>query len=119
MVWCVPADDLYSILCVPASASQSEIKAAYRRLVHDLHPDKAGQFGQVRVLQPTAVLVIRQAKQCPGLLALVEENVNREGMPSSHLASSHSVMTNLGEARNRCICLHPACSCRLSRLMPS
>jgi DnaJ-class molecular chaperone len=42
------ADDLYSILSVPATASQAEIKAAYRRLVQDLHPDKhAHKQGQV------------------------------------------------------------------------
>lgn len=41
--------DLYSILSVPPSASQAEIKAAYRRLVHDHHPDKHAhkQGGQV------------------------------------------------------------------------
>lgn len=45
------ADDLYSILSVPATASQAEIKAAYRKLVHDLHPDKHAHkeaAGQVR-----------------------------------------------------------------------
>jgi hypothetical protein len=39
---------LYIILSVPATASQTEIKAAYRKLVHDLHPDKhAHKQGQV------------------------------------------------------------------------
>lgn len=34
---------LYAVLGVPSSASQQEIKSAYKRLVHSLHPDKHQQ----------------------------------------------------------------------------
>ncbi|KAF6257343.1 hypothetical protein COO60DRAFT_1626853 [Scenedesmus sp. NREL 46B-D3] len=34
---------LYAVLGVPSSANQQEIKSAYKRLVHSLHPDKHQQ----------------------------------------------------------------------------
>jgi len=40
---CFPmAKDYYSILGVPKSASQDEIKKAFRKLAHEHHPDKKG-----------------------------------------------------------------------------
>ena len=39
---CAMAASLYDILCVEPSASQLELKAAYKRRVLEVHPDKGG-----------------------------------------------------------------------------
>lgn len=53
-------DDLYDVLSVPATASLAEIKAAYRRLVHDLHPDKHAHKHTRQVRAPVCLSVRAQ-----------------------------------------------------------
>lgn len=62
-------DDLYGVLSVPATASLAEIKAAYRRLVHDLHPDKHAHKHTRQVRAPVCLCVHNTASIVRGCRA--------------------------------------------------
>ena len=51
--------DPYEVLGVPASASETEVKAAYRKQVSTYHPDKQGDF--VRNYSQEVVKIINLA----------------------------------------------------------
>ena len=57
------AKDFYEILGVQKNASQDEIKRSFRKLAHEVHPDKAGSDQQKRVESEAKFKEINQAYQ--------------------------------------------------------
>ena len=49
---------LYDVLCVDPGASQLELKAAYKRRVLEVHPDKVGIWGPDRNIPSDTQLLL-------------------------------------------------------------
>jgi hypothetical protein len=92
-------DDLYGVLSVAATASQAEIKAAYRRLAHDLHPDKHHATKHTRQVR---------APVCPSVHASGHSTVSSITVKACREAPTHPVQPPA--TATACVCVYVGCT---------